>query len=332
MLSGMASLGGCAGVSGGGGGASWTREQLDRVDAVARANGGNGWAAWENGHLKKSWQKNESGPVLSITKVLAGLGCAKAAGEGWLRAEERVSATISEWQGVGGKNAVTVRMLLQMTAGLEGGAAKLYRGKVADKGRVALDLRQVDAPGTMFRYGPACWEVLGELLHRKAVARGETLEGFLRRGVMRPVGLRSHEWKSDGRGRVYLSTGAKLSVVELGRLGKVIGELASGSEAAGIGAGAFREMTKGSSVNPHFGGGLWRNGRGRPVEFEEVLDPPKGRSFWGGVCLSRRQPASMLALIGSAGQRVFVWPESRRVVARIGYSGQWRDGPLLAAL
>jgi len=306
---------------------------MEEADRVARADGGRGWAAWEQGRLVKSWRIQERGPALSITKALAGLACAKAAGEGWLRAEEPVAGTISEWRGDSGKESVTVRMLLQMTAGLDGGAGALYRRVVPDKGRVALELPQVDEPGRLFRYGPGCWEVLAELIHRKAKPRGETLERFLYRAVMRPIGLSGRQWRSDAQGRFYLSTGAELSVTELGRLGRVIAALARGESAGGIPVAGFREMTETSRANPRFGGGIWRNGGGgREVEIEEAIDPPKGRGFWGGVRISREQPASLLALIGSAGQRVYVWPDEARVVARLGRSGSWSDRRFLAVV
>ncbi len=130
-------------------------------------------------------------------------------------------------------------------------------------------------------------------------------------------------------------TGAELSVTDLGRLGRTLGGLLSGNDSAGIAAGDFKEMTKPSSANPIFGGGLWLNryaGRGRPIEVEGALDPARGPGFWRGACLSNRQPSSMVALVGSGGRRVFIWPQSGQVVARLGFSGRWRDGPLLAVL
>lgn len=305
------------------------------MDQVMRRDGCRGWGAWENGSLRESWRTHESGGILSITKSIAGLACARAVGEGWLRVDEKVAATISEWQGEGGKEAITVAMLLQMTAGLEDGARALYRRDISDKGKVALGLKLVDTPGVQFRYGPACWEVLAELLQRKSVARGETLERFLQRGVMRPIGLQSRDWRSDGKGRFFLSTGAELSVTDLGRLGRTLVELLSGRDAAGIRAGDFRMVTRTSSANPIFGGGLWRNrnaGRGRPVELEDVLDSPRPASFWKAACLSNRQPSSMVALIGSAGQRVFIWPQEGKVLVRLGFSGSWKDLPLMAVV
>jgi len=267
---------------------------------------------------------------LSITKTLACLACSRAAGEGWLRADERVSDTLSEWKGQGGKAGITVQMLLQMTAGLKEGAGELYRRSIADKGKVAIALPLLDAPGTRFRYGPVCWEVLAEVLHRKAVARGETLEKFLHRAVMRPIGLSSPDWRSDQRGRFYLSTGTELTVTGLGRLGRTLVDLLSGQDAAGISAGTFQAMARTSRANAMFGGGLWRNRRGgREIEIEDELDPPKSPGFWRSACISRQQPSNMVALVGSAGQRVFIWPTERRVIARLGYSRSWKDGTLL---
>ncbi len=311
---------------------SWGGATVERADAIARASGGRGWAAWESGSLRKSWRTHYRGPVLSVTKAMAGLACARAVGEGWLDLDEPAAETLTEWSGDPLKSRITTRHLLQMTAGLDDGAGRLYRRGIADKGRVALALPLVDPVGARFRYGPACWEVLAELLHRKASARGGSLEGFLSRAVMRPLGLSSPEWRADAKGRFFLSTGAELNVTEMGRLGRAIGRLAGGSAVGGIPASAFRDVTRPSSVNPMFGGGVWSNQRGSrgwSIEVEEELDPPKDASFWRAACLSRGQPSTMLALIGSAGQRVFIWPDEGRVIARLGFSGSWRDAPLL---
>ena len=107
------------------------------------------------------------------------------------------------------------------------------------------------------------------------------MEGFLHRAVMSPLGLSSPKWRSDGKGRFYLSTGAELSVEELGKLGRAIAALLRGESAWGIDAGHFAAMTRPSAVNPMFGGGLWRNVHARQsgaveIEVEDVLDPPRG--------------------------------------------------------
>lgn len=306
------------------------------ADAIARRDGGRGWAAWLGGSRVAGWQSGQEGPALSITKSLAALAAAKAAGEGWLSDRETVAATIREWSGQSRKSRITVAMLLQQTAGLEAGVAALYRNP-ADKGRNAIALRAVDEPGQVFRYGPACWEVLAELMHRKLAVRGDSLEGFLHRAVMSPLGLSSPKWRSDGKGRFYLSTGAELSVEELGKLGRAIAALLRGESAGGIDAGHFDAMTRPSVVNPIFGGGLWRNVHARKsgaveIKVEDSLDPPRGSEFWRSACLSTKHSTDLVALIGSSGRRVFIWPSQDRVVARLGVAASWKDRPFLNAL
>lgn len=318
--------GSCAGPSGSTAAIRW-----DRADTLARQHGGRGWGAWEGGSRVAGWQTSYEGPVLSITKALAALAATRAAGEGWLDAGETVADTVSEWRGDSRKRRITVLMLLQQTAGLDAGVAALYRNP-ADKGRNAVALRCVDEPGTFFRYGPACWEVLAELLQRKLSARGESLEAYFHRAVMRPAGLGSPDWRSDRKGRFYLSTGAELSVEELGKLGLLLARLLTGENAGGFDAAQFSRLTRPSSANPMFGGGLWRNAGRREIEVERALDPPAATSFWRDACLSRHQPAELVALIGSSGRRVFIWPRERRVIARHGVSGGWQDAPFLAAV
>ena len=329
-----AACGGCAGSASSS--STWNSSSLRRADSIARSHGAKGWAAWRGGSRVASWNSSARDQSLSLTKVLAALATTRAAGEGWLADGERVASTITEWQGDAGKMHITVLLLLQQTAGLEAGVAALYRNP-SDKGRAAVALRLTDPPGGLFRYGPACWEVLAELLHRKLVARGETLEKFLHRAVMRPIGLSSPDWRSDRKGRFFLSTGAEMTVEDLGRLGRTVGALLRGESTAGFDAGIFARMTRTSAANPMFGGGIWRNSNARkagafPIEVEDALDPPRSPAFWAGACLSRRQPAEMVALIGSSGRRVFIWPSQDKVVARLGRAPSWQDGPFLDAL
>lgn len=326
----------CTGCAGSPAGERWTASRLERADALAKRYGGKGWVAWKGGRQVAAWNPEARDQALSLTKCLAALAATKAMEEGWLSDQERAAAAIPEWQGDPRKMRITVSMLLQQTAGLEAGVAALYRNP-DDKGRAAVALRAVDEPGTVFRYGPASWELLAELMRRKLSGRGETLEKFLHRAVMRPIGLSSPDWRSDKKGRFFLSTGAEMTVSDLGRLGRTVGALLRGESTAGFDAAHFARMTRPSAVNPIFGGGIWRNSNaGSPgahvIEVEDALDPPRPAGFWQRACLSRDQPSGMVALVGSSGRRVFIWPGEDKVVARLGRASSWRDGPFLAAL
>jgi CubicO group peptidase (beta-lactamase class C family) len=303
------------------------------IQQIANCYAPKGWALWHGTERVQASHPEAYGPALSITKSLAGLAVTKAVAAGKMSLDEPLHATFPEWRSDPAKMQITLRMLLQQTSGLEGGANALY-GSVSDKGRVALALRAVDAPGTQFRYGPSHWEVLGEFLRRKL--GGESVGNYVHRSVLKPIGLSSPEWRTDGRGAFYLSTGAKMRVEDLGKLGRTLASLLRGNSVNGFNAGTFADVIRPSVANPMFGGGLWQNrqaGNGaRSIEVEDALDPARSPGFWAGACLSPRHPANVVLLVGSSGQRVAIWPSQNRVFARLGSSRAWQDGPLWNAL
>ncbi len=338
-LAGLAAAG-LTGCASGGGGTSepWTRREIEFLQANAGKNSGRSWAAWDGRRRVAAWNPGARGPTLSITKSIATLAASRAASEGWLSGSERVADTLTEWQGDPLKSRITVRMLLQQVSGLEAGVIPLYRNQPRDKGHTAAALRCVDTPGTVFRYGPGHWETLAEVMRRKLAAKKEKLSGFMARAVMSPLNLNPGNWRSDSQGTPYFSTGTELSVDELGRLGFAIGSLLNGKSAHGISAENFADMASPSAVNPMFGGGLWRNSHANQagamaVEVERVIDNPMPASFWNRACLSRRQPTSMVALIGSSGRRVYLWPDEEKRFARLAWSGaKWSDVAFLSRL
>jgi len=141
------------------------------VDRVAGCWNPKGWALWHGRSRVQASHPDAYGPTLSITKTLAGLAVTKAVEQGKMTLDEPLHETFPEWRGDAAKRLITPRMLLQQTSGLEGGAGPLYSANPADKGRAALALRVVDAPGTQFRYGPSHWEVLAEFLQRALLKR-----------------------------------------------------------------------------------------------------------------------------------------------------------------
>lgn len=309
------------------------REPPRMLSGIASGYGGKGWALWEGRSRIAQSNPHASGPALSITKTLAGLAVARAVSSGMMRLDEKLVDTFPEWKNDTAKSRITLRMLLQQTSGLEAGSRALYHRPLADKGRVALSLRLVNAPGSQFRYGASHWEVLAEFLQRKLGQ--ETLEHFIARNVMGPIGLHSPKWRADLKGRYFLSTGAELTVHDLGKLGRTLARLLRCERSDGFDPAIYSDVTKSSAANPIYGGGLWKNSRaatGHAIEIEDCLDPPRPSSFWSGACLSKRHPADLVALIGSAGQRVFIWPSKDQVFVRLGRSPQWKDAPLLEAL
>ncbi len=329
-LTGLASASVCGGCAGSNRGGAWTGDDLAAIRAAAGRNGARGWAVWQGNRQLSSWNPDIRGPALSMTKSLASLAATRAVVGGWIDLSERVADTITEWRGDSMKRRITVSMLLQQTSGLEAGVIPLYRNHPADKGRAAISLKCVDSPETVFRYGPAHWEIFAELMKRKLPQKYRSLADFMRREVMNPIDLSPDNWRVDRLGTPYFSTGTELSVNELGYLGRTIGRLLAGHDSHGFSAAIFADATRPSSINPMFGGGLWWNRNASlpgavPIEVESSIDNPLPSSFWNRACLSKSQPARMVALIGSGGRRVYIWPDEGKRVARLGSSNSWSD-------
>ncbi len=331
-LSGFAGLTGCAAPGVAGSPLHVTAEATRRL----RSGGAAGHAIWQGGRQIAGENTNARIGSLSLTKALASLAVVRAIGEGWLSPDGPLTDVIPEWKGDPSRSRVTVRMLVNQSAGFPPSPGPLYHGTIRDKGKVAVSLHAADPPGAVFRYGPASWEILAELLHRKLAARGSSLEAFVAR-TFRRIGMSSPDWRKDGSGRWYLSTGAAFSVRDLGRLGRTIGSLARGADASGLGASVFRDLSSPRSANPMFGAGIWWNRNARragayAVEPERVLDGVRGPDFWRLACLSPAIDPDWLALVGSGGKRVYVLPEKDLVIARLGRAYGWDDGAFLRSV
>lgn len=293
----------------------------------------NGHAVWQGGEILSRSGNDALFPVLSVTKSVAMLTVARAVTRGWLAADEVVD--FPEWRGKA-RGRITLRHLLNSTAGLPPGDRELYAARPADKGLAALRLPVQRTPGSVFRYGPAPWELMGEFLKRRLPDHGTTLPSFLGE-TLGELGIRSGEWRMDGKGTPYLSTGLVCRLSDLGRLGFALADLASGHERAGVSAEVFKGLMAPGAANPMFSAGIWWNRlarmRGaRAVEPERSLSGEKPPGFWKNACLHPSARAEWFALVGSGGTRVYVLPSASVVIAVARGGDRWIDAAMLRAL
>ena len=311
-----------------------TRTKIN-VEAVARL-GGAGYGIWQNGQFIAGRSLGGRMPSFSITKSLAALAVVDATSKGWIGIDRPLDDIIPEWQNDGGKRRITLRMLVNQTAGFPSGVAALYRGLISDKGRVALSLPLIDPPSSQFRYGPASSEIIAEVLRRVLREHGMTTEIFLRELINR-LGISSPNWRKDGLGRFYLSTGAEFNVQGLGRLGQVVAKLATGESFAGLDADVFLNLASPRFPNPMVSAGLWWN-RNAPkagsfaIEPERHLDLSSPSSFWQQACLYPAADPGWLAMVGSGGKRVYILPSRDLVIARLDRAASWDDAAFLRAV
>lgn len=311
-----------------------TRRTDINTTAIGRL-GGAGFGIWKGGRFVAGHHLHGRMPSLSITKTLTALAVVTAVGEGLIGLDRSLVDIIPEWRADPGKRSITLRMLVNQTAGFSSGVAALYRGAVSDKGRIALALPLVDPPGVQFRYGPASSEILGEILRRVLREHASTTEIFLRE-VMGRIGVSSSNWRKDGSGKYYLSTGAEFTVKDLGTLGQIVAKLASGTSAAGLKAGVFRDLASPCTANPMVAAGLWWNRNASKsgafsIEPERHLDAASPASFWQRACLGNSADPGWLAMVGSGGKRVYVLPSQDLVIVRLDRASHWNDAAFLQA-
>lgn len=269
--------------------------------------------------------------IYSGTKGLWCVAAVAAQADGILNLDEPVAETITEWRSQPGRGQITIRELLNFTAGLDPGF-HLHSDDVPDRDGYALALPQVAQPGDSFIYGPGQIQVFCEVLRRRLAARGgETPWHYLERRVLRPLGLGSLPHKVDARGNPLMASGVQMTAREWARFGGVL--LAGGKNV--LPSGALGQCLCGSGRNPAFGMGFWLNREapgGRIVNVEENLEPKWWQEDWRDACLCREAPRDLFVSLGSMGQRLYVVPSLDLVVVRLSADSKFSDAEFLRLL
>jgi len=269
--------------------------------------------------------------IYSGTKGFWCVAAVAAQADGILDLDEPVAATITKWRGRPGRGQITIRELLNFTAGIDPGF-HLHSDGVPDRDAYALALPQVARAGGSFIYGPGQIQVFCEVLRRKLAARGgERPWQYLVRRVLRPIGLGAVPHKTDAKGNPLLASGIQLTAREWGRFGEAL--LAGGKPL--VAPGALGPCLCGSARNPAFGMGFWLNraaGDGRVVNVEDNLEPKWWQQDWSGACLCGQAPRDLFVSLGSMGQRLYVVPSLDLVAVRLSADSKFSDAEFLRLL
>lgn len=280
-------------------------EALVRAAAQGEAAGGRALLVMQHGEVlferyAAGWDAARPHPLASGTKSLAGLVAAAAVTDGLVRLDERVADTLVEWKDRPQAAALTVRMLLDLSSGLEPeseafggrgyGVVGLFAEGSARERLVASAPRPEDyfeavlrvpftrEPGATFRYGAAHFHAWGALLTRKLAASGRAERTYLdyqRARVLLPAGLDlpPGRFARDARGQPRLDAGLHLTAREWARLGEFV---RLGATVERVREGGVRERVpvlarealeacfEPSQANPRYGLTWWflREGRG----------------------------------------------------------------------
>ena len=296
--------------------------------AYSKSQGGTSFLALQNGQVLVEQNANEAHRIFSGTKAFWGLAALAAAEDGLLSLDERVAETIPAWQADSRKARVTIRQLLDFSAGLAP-VFYLHNDNPGDRDSIAIKAPLVANPGSAFIYGPSALQVFHAVLKEKL--RGESPTRYLERRVLRRLGLGSQRYLKDRSGNPLLATGWILSAKQWARLG----EVAMKGGAPIVSSSSMAQSWRGSGPNPAFALGWWNNRQapgGREVNIESMLIPKWQRQGWGGAVLCRDAPSDLVACIGSGYQRLYVIPSMNLVVVRFGSGRRFSDAQFLRLL
>ena len=242
------------------------------------------------GGVERGWE------LASGTKSFTGVMTAAAIRDGLIRSwDEPCADTLSEWRN-DNRSRVTLRDLLSLTSGIEGGPIArppAYADAVAQTAGAA--------PGERFAYGPTPFQIFGEIMRRKL--DGDPL-GYLQRRIFEPLEIAPTHWRRGADGNPHMPSGAGLTARDWARFGLFVLREGEGR----VDVSALRACFEGTRANPGYGLSfwLWRDGLVGPGRTQAVsVDPDMTRRFG---------PISMAA--GAGDQRLYLLPQMDLVIAR----------------
>ena len=152
--------------------------------------------------------------LASGTKSFVGVMAVAAVEDRLLKLDELVSDTITEWKSDGRKSKITISQLLHLVSGIGGGTL----GRPPDYAD-AITAQADFEPGTKFQYGPAPFQIFGEVMRRKLASRKEGPLDYLKRRILDPIGLKVSFWQLGSDGNPHLPSGAFLKASEWAKFG-----------------------------------------------------------------------------------------------------------------
>lgn len=280
---------------------------------------------YHNGHSADTPHRLASG-----TKSFAGAMAVAAIADGLLKLDEPVAETITEWRSDARKAKITIRQLLSLTSGLEPGT----NGRPPSYAR-AIEAAALHDPGSRFAYGPAPFQIFGEVMRRKLAASGRKEDPlqYLERRIFNPIGLKYARWTRAADGNPQLPAGAFLTAREWAKFGLLVMNKGKWEGRQIIPAKLLAECFNGSQANPAYGLTFWLNRPGlgaQASEPGETAQNNRRRQSGAGIYLGGLRDLVMAA--GAGKQRLYIIPSRDLVIVRQGEGGPFDDAQFLARL
>ena len=238
--------------------------------------------------------------LASGTKSFCGVLAAAMVQDGTLSLDELCADTLAEWRDDDAKATIRIRDLLTLTGGVGGG--ELGRpSPYAESVAAPLAAR----PRTRFIYGPAPFQVFGEIVRRKLVAAGQPGDvlAFMQRRILTPFGVTPVSWRKR-EGQPTMPSGAQVTARDWAAFGAAV--MAGGN--GRVDAPTLAACFEGTTINPGYGLTWWLLRPG--------LIGPGRRSGLGeeGAAMARVADVRMAA--GAGNQRLYLIPDHDLIIVR----------------
>ncbi len=256
--------------------------------------------------------------LASGTKSFSGVMAACAVQDGLLKLDEKVSGTLTEWKADPAMEPVTIRQLLSLSSGIEGGD----NGSVPSYAACVAMAKSTAKPGVKFQYGPIPFQCFGEVMKRKLAPKGETVSAYIKRRILDPIGLKVGFWRGAATGDPGLPAGAYLTAREWVKFGELIRLEGKWNGTQLIPADLLKECFRPAQANPNYGMTFWLLGGGGDTTDSDGA--PATASARRAI-EERRQsgfqpPRDTVAAMGKGKQRCYIIPSLGLVIIRMGDS------------
>jgi CubicO group peptidase (beta-lactamase class C family) len=248
--------------------------------------------------------------LASGTKSFSGVIAAAAAQDGLLDLDERAADTLAEWQDDPQKSLITVRQLLQLVSGIDGG--RLGRPPAyAD----AIDAELAAAPGTRFSYGPVPFQIFGEIMNRKLAAVGsdEDPSDYLNRRVLRPIGLEIESWRVGRDGNPMLPQGIAITARNWALFGEFVRLGGEWQNEQLVDTTVLESFFAGSEANPTYGLTWWIDDEVSAGQRSQIRQLGRVSGIATGDSLF---PHDLVMAAGAGDQRLYISRSEELVIVR----------------
>ena len=273
---------------------------------------------YQNGHKQDRTQH-----IFSGTKSFVPMVALIAEKEGLLTLDEKVSDTITEWQGDEKREQITIRHLLNFTSGLKNIDSALHSRRSPDKYAASVACECTRTPGKRFQYGSNHLMVFGDLFKRKLKAASTDKQplpkdfvAYLRDRILKPIDCEFGSWLRDKEGNPMLPYGAYMTAREWAKFGLLVLNRGKHDTQQLVPTAHFDECFVGSKAMPTYGLNFWLIGKGA----------------------NRRNPAIPADTVTAAGmynQKLYIIPSEKLLVVRLGRTGartRYNDAKFLGSL